>query len=123
MNLSDKRIKPDVLKMWKDANLSYENLMFTKETANRSVPYRQRYPGRSSGLSIMVDPDLDEYFCTNTDSEGFIMGVNVPLDFPRIKDNGIAMQTDSEIFVGLTPDITMSHDSISEFPVVSEQNL
>lgn len=92
--------------------------MFTKETKNRSVPYRQRYPGRSAGLSILLDPDLDDYFCTNTDSEGYIMGVNVPLDFPRMRDNGIAIQTTAEIFVGLKPEVTMSHDSISGFPIV-----
>ncbi len=97
--------------------------MFTEKTINRTVPYRQRYPGRSAGLSILLDPDMDEYFCTNTDSEGFIMGINVPLDFPRMKDNGIAVQTNSEIFVALKPEVTMSHASIKNLPVVFEFSL
>lgn len=93
--------------------------MFTEETINRSHPYRQKYPGRSAGLSLLLNPDLDEYFCTNTDSEGFILGINVPLDFPRMKDNGIALRTDSEIFVSVRPDITMSDATVKSFPQVN----
>jgi hypothetical protein len=36
-------------------------------------PRRQMRPGKSSGLSVLLDPDLDSYFCTNTDSMGFMV--------------------------------------------------
>lgn len=47
-------------------DINYENLIFTSETKGRRHPFRQLYPGREGGLSILLDPDLDEYLCTST---------------------------------------------------------
>lgn len=35
------------------------------------TPRKQKVPGKSFGLSILLNPDLDEYFCTTSDSVGF----------------------------------------------------
>jgi len=39
------------------------------------VPRHQQQPGMHQGLSIVVNPELDEYKCPATDSEGFRVGV------------------------------------------------
>lgn len=47
--------------------LNYDTLLFKRgHKDGQTVPERQYYPGRSSGLSILLDPDLVEYDCTNT---------------------------------------------------------
>lgn len=58
---------------------------------------------------------MDDYFCTNTDSDGFVLGLNVPIDYPRLKDNGIAIRTSTESFVSVSPEITMSEESVKSF--------
>lgn len=37
----------------------------------RTFPRRQLKAGKTSGLSILLNPDLHEYFCTSSDSQGF----------------------------------------------------
>ncbi len=111
---------PERVEAWKEADVSMDNLIIVDESEAemRKYPRRQKYPGRGAGLSILLDPDLDEYYCTNTDSEGFMISVNVPLDFPRIKENGIAVRTNSEVFINVKPEVTMSEDSTKNFNLV-----
>lgn len=63
---NDSRDDPVRVQEWSDADLDYDKLVFTKQTTNRKYPLRQVYPGKESGLSILLNPDVDEYFCTNT---------------------------------------------------------
>ena len=64
------------LKAWKDFNFNVDKLSFASEnkplgyTAG-ALPRQQLRSGKSFGLSVLLDPDLDDYFCTNTDSMGF----------------------------------------------------
>lgn len=110
------RDDPEIIESWKQADIDIDNLIATGEDKDkREYPRRQKYPGRGGGLSILLEPDLDEYFCTNTDSEGYIVSINVPLDFPRMRDNGIAIGTNKEVFINVNPEITMSDDSIKKF--------
>lgn len=37
----------------------------------RTYPRRQLKAGKTSGLSILLNPQLNEYFCTSSDSQGF----------------------------------------------------
>jgi len=84
---NDSRDKDHDVRVWADAKLNTENIILFSDTDNidqsekdedfyrkHVLPkylHRQIYAGRSSGLSILVFADLDEYNCTNTDSEGF----------------------------------------------------
>lgn len=118
----DAKEDPKKIEDWKKSNINYDNLMFDKDVdtdINRKYPRRQLYPGRSAGLSFLLDPELDEYDCPNIDSEGFLASVNVPLDFPRMRDsNGIAVPTNSEVFISVRPEVTMSDDSVHDYELV-----
>lgn len=62
----DSRENPERVRKWKEADLNYDNLMFNHKTKrDRKVPLRQLYPGKEGGLSVFLDADLSEYFCTN----------------------------------------------------------
>ncbi|CAL8072486.1 unnamed protein product [Orchesella dallaii] len=58
---------PETVKEWRQENLDTDNLFPPPGAPYRKYPRRQFHPGRSAGLSILLDPDLDEYFCPNTD--------------------------------------------------------
>lgn len=118
---NDSRDDPIRVQEWKDADIHYDNLILENDHAERKYPFKQQYPGRGAGLSVILDPDLDEYYCTNTDSEGFVVALNVPLDFPRMRDNGIAIRTNSEVFMSVRPEITLPDETIKQFPLNKRQ--
>ena len=63
------------MRQWENWNLDRDGLLITEEKDEngifREFPRRQKRAGKSFGLSILLDPDLDEYFCTTSDSIGF----------------------------------------------------
>jgi len=67
---------------WFNLNLDSNKMILTEEEADKpnpdprvkfgpKYPRRQFRPGETSGLSILLDPNLESYFCTNSDSAGF----------------------------------------------------
>lgn len=40
-------------------------------SSRKKFPRVQNRAGKVSGLAFLVDPDLEEYFCTASDSTGF----------------------------------------------------
>ncbi|CAL8072488.1 unnamed protein product [Orchesella dallaii] len=120
---NDSRDDPQVVKDWHDVNeATGHNVLLPAIEKDKNVPtpkypYRQVYHGRSSGLSVLLDPDLDEYFCQNTDSDGFVIGTSHPLDFPRVRDHGIAVRPNSETFMSIRPDLTIADSSIFGFSI------
>ena len=47
-------------------NIDYDELF-----ANESMPRRSVAPGNDAGLSIMLNVEKAEYYCTGTESVGF----------------------------------------------------
>ena len=57
---------------WAKWNVENDGFIFSGEKANRRrYPRRQGRTGKTYGLSILLDPNLDEYFCTTSDAMGF----------------------------------------------------
>ncbi|CAL8117104.1 unnamed protein product [Orchesella dallaii] len=80
-------------------------------------PRRQKIPGQSFGLSILLNPGLEEYFCTTSDSHGFRMTAHLPIDVPHITDFGLAIKPQSEVFVNIRPEVTIADkETIGDFP-------
>ncbi|XP_035702813.1 pickpocket protein 28-like [Folsomia candida] len=78
-------------------------------------PRRQKRAGKSSGLSVLLNPDLEEYFCTSSDSHGFQLVKHLPIDNPKVVDFGIAIRPNAEVFMGVKPEITMADRDIYNF--------
>jgi len=75
---------PKSIPDWKNLDLDSNKMVLTEEEADKpnpdphvrtgpKYPRRQFRPGKSSGLSVLLDPDMESYFCTNTDSAGFMV--------------------------------------------------
>jgi len=62
---------------WKKADLRMDRLAFANVPIAGKNPFLGKFPrqqlhsGRSYGLSVLLNPALEEYHCTNTDSIGF----------------------------------------------------
>lgn len=78
-------------------------------------PYRQRRAGTTDGLSLLIDPDVDENFCPCTDSEGLKILYHVPLEAPRVADLGSVVGVDREVFLEVNPDLTIADDDIESY--------
>lgn len=53
------------------------------------------------------------------DSEGYMISLTEPLTFPKMRDNGIAVPTSSEVFISVRPEVTLYDESIRQFHLVS----
>jgi len=64
---------------WEELNLDTDKLILPDEFASSGsqgtpkFPRRQNRPGKASGLSIVLNPNLNSYFCANLDSAGFMV--------------------------------------------------
>jgi len=73
---NDSRENESRIHQWENSNLDLDGLVHRVEKKYESInfskfPRRQIRSGRSHGLSVLLDPDLKELFCTNTDAVGF----------------------------------------------------
>lgn len=53
-------------------------------------------PGNELGLSLILNADIDDYFCSSTHSFGFKVLLHSPNDLPRVAHYGIAIPTEFE---------------------------
>ncbi len=53
----------------------------------------------------------------------FQVQIHLPLDNPHVVDFGQAVRPNSEIFVGIRPELTIAHSNIRNFKLVFWTNL
>ncbi|XP_037915033.1 pickpocket protein 28-like [Hermetia illucens] len=61
--------------------------------------------GKSMGLSLVLDAQVDEYYCSSTNGVGFKALLHNPAEIPDIANYGISLQVGHEVGVTITPDI------------------
>lgn len=86
-------------------------------TMNR--PRRQTRAGIPSGLSVLLDPHLDSYYCPSTDSEGFRVALHSAVEFPPLQSDGKVVPLGKEVFLSVQPSMTVSAEEVRGFPYVS----
>lgn len=69
--MDDARDNPKDIDDWKSWNLRKDGLIIEGLKDAKKFPRRQNRAGKVSGLAFLVLPDLEEYFCTSSDSTGF----------------------------------------------------
>ncbi|OXA61991.1 Pickpocket protein 28 [Folsomia candida] len=129
MNLrNDSRDNQTRINDWESLNLDTDNMILDEEGAFENeyrqkfgtlprFPRRQRRPGKSTGLSMLLNPDKEGYFCTNTDSVGFMAVAHLPFDFPNVADKGIAIKPNTETYLKIEPEIVRAGSEIQAFPL------
>ncbi|CAG7723830.1 unnamed protein product [Allacma fusca] len=95
-------------------NRDWERWKFLIE-AGSTRPRFQQTPGTSSGLSLLMDPNSDSYFCSTSDSKGFNIFMGTPVDEPRMRQLGKVIGLGREVFIEVVPTITFADPDIKQF--------
>ncbi|XP_008207212.2 pickpocket protein 28-like [Nasonia vitripennis] len=105
---------------WKNLDITYASdthldwnpeYTFTNESAN-AIPWRAFSSGSNYGLTLALDVDADEYYCSSTASVGFKMLLHSPVETPQIADFAFTLSPGKETRVIITPHITDAQTSI-----------
>jgi amiloride-sensitive sodium channel len=73
------------------------------------------------GLTLVLNADLENYYCSSTSSYGFKILLHSPIELPRMRSFGFAVQTGQETRVVIKPLISDASDSIRTVPVDKRQ--
>ncbi|CAL8113040.1 unnamed protein product [Orchesella dallaii] len=102
---------------WKDKLTAQNYFRSDDEQTPAPYPKRQNRAGKASGLMFLLDPALNEYFCTSSDSTGFKLSVHFSADVPHVTDFGLAIRPNYEHFVSVTPDVIKADDVIRSYAI------
>ncbi|KAK9888762.1 hypothetical protein WA026_000987 [Henosepilachna vigintioctopunctata] len=90
-----------------------------KITAERSeyIPRRPLGAGQHLGLSITLDTQVDNYYCSSTASVGFKIVLSNPIETPRTADFGFLLSPGIEARYVINPVIREATDSLRGVPI------
>ncbi|CAG7729028.1 unnamed protein product [Allacma fusca] len=98
------RYREKELKSWREWNYTNGFIKSPKEIR----PRFQTHPGALHGLSILLDPKVDRNFCTTSEFKGFRLRSHTPVDAQQMDKYSKAIGLNREIFMAVTPTITMA---------------
>ncbi len=59
-----------------------------KNFSNEQLPRRALSPGRNMGLSVLLNVQEDEYYCSSSESVGFKILMHTPDTLPQMSEFG-----------------------------------
>lgn len=80
--------------------------------ASTTRPWRQKRAGLPYGLSLLLDPNVDDYFCPASDSLGIRYILHTPLEMPHVMEFSSVADLEKEILIEVHPDVTNADDDI-----------
>ena len=83
--------------------------------ANEELPLRGIAPGKSMGLSVMLNVKEDEYYCSGTESVGFKTLLHMPMTMPELLEYGFGVHPGTETFVSVKPEMIHAEKAIQSF--------
>ncbi|XP_053977390.1 pickpocket protein 28-like [Hylaeus volcanicus] len=109
---------------WPDLNITYpySSIDWNPETgydenvAADSLPWRPYGAGQFYGLTLVLDADIAEYYCSSTASVGFKMLLHNPVETPKIAEFAFTVTPGEETRVIITPRISTASMSIISIP-------
>ncbi|XP_071743578.1 pickpocket protein 28 [Lepeophtheirus salmonis] len=105
---------PTAEKNWKDwtPQDGYKNKPSQKNILFGEMPRRTSSPGLTMGLSVLLNVQENEYYCTGSESVGFKILLHSPVDHPEMVDFGFGLPPGSENFISLLPSYIHSNNDI-----------
>ncbi|KAG8258302.1 hypothetical protein J6590_032230 [Homalodisca vitripennis] len=80
------------------------------------VPWRPWGPGSHLGLTIVLDANLNEYYCSSEVSIGFKVVLHNPVETPKMSAYGSALPTGFETRMIFTPNLMASTEQVRNIP-------
>ncbi|KAJ1524950.1 hypothetical protein ONE63_009806 [Megalurothrips usitatus] len=87
------------------------------------TPWRPLGIGTHLGLTIAVDSEIHDYYCSSTDSAGFKVLLHNPVETPKIAAFGMLIEPGTENRVAITPVISHTASSLRDVSVAKRQCL
>lgn len=87
------------------------------KSENKSYPYPVKGPGSNMGLTLVLNADVDNYYCSSTSSSGFKVLLHSPIEIPKMANFGFFVSPGLETKVVITPKISKASDLIRKVPV------
>ncbi|XP_076296006.1 pickpocket protein 28 [Lasioglossum baleicum] len=89
---------------------------YDKNLLMDSIPLRPYGAGQSYGLTLALDADIAEYYCSSTASVGFKMLLHNPVETPKIAEYAFAITPGEETRIIVTPRISTASKTIISVP-------
>ncbi|KAI4464283.1 amiloride-sensitive sodium channel-related [Holotrichia oblita] len=86
-----------------------------------ALPWRSPGAGAHLGLSVVVDAQLDSYYCQTTNSAGFKVLLSNPIETPKMADFGFFMRPGLEARIVIKPKKVESTETLKNIDVVKRQ--
>ncbi|XP_055300406.1 pickpocket protein 28-like [Sitodiplosis mosellana] len=73
--------------------------------------------GNEQGINLIMKADVDDYFCSSTESFGFKVLIHNPNDLPMIKNLGMAIPSNFESRFAISPTLAIGAPSIRSLAI------
>ncbi|GJQ80853.1 hypothetical protein Trydic_g14114 [Trypoxylus dichotomus] len=94
---------------------------YTINVSSDALPWRSPGAGAHLGLSVVVDAQLDSYYCQTTNSAGFKVLLSNPIETPKMADFGFFMRPGVEARIVIKPNKVDSTDTLKHIDIEKRQ--
>ncbi|XP_072758970.1 pickpocket protein 28 isoform X2 [Anoplolepis gracilipes] len=109
---------------WPDLNITYPSVSvdwnaekgYDASMPADVIPWRPYGSGLYYGLTLVLDVEADEYYCSSTAGMGFKMLLHNPVETPKIADFSFSITPGEETRVIIRPRISTANPSIISIP-------
>lgn len=91
------------------------------KTSQTPYPAPVPGPGSNMGLTLILNADVANYYCSSTSSSGFKVLLHSPIETPKVANYGFFIATGLETKVVISPKISESSDLIRKIPIQQRQ--
>ena len=84
-------------------------LLLSRTDAGKSKkfsPYKINSANTQLGLTILLDPDILNYWVSENNFVGFRVLVHHPYEYPEVRGRGFAISKGKEAFLGVSAQVT-----------------
>ncbi|XP_030758076.1 LOW QUALITY PROTEIN: pickpocket protein 28-like, partial [Sitophilus oryzae] len=78
---------------------------FTEADTGDSIPRRPLGAGAHLGLSVILDANIENYYCSSTHSTGFKVILSNPIETPKMADYGFLISPGFETRISIDPSV------------------
>ncbi|KAJ8913266.1 hypothetical protein NQ315_012884, partial [Exocentrus adspersus] len=80
-----------------------------------------RGAGAHLGLSLVLDAQVNDYYCSSTDSIGFKVILSNPIETPKVADFGSLLSPGIEARFSITPSVREATSSLRSISIQNRQ--
>ncbi|CAB3366736.1 Hypothetical predicted protein [Cloeon dipterum] len=87
---------------------------YPPDAQHDALPWRPVGAGKHLGLTLVLDNEINEYFCSSTASVGFKMLLHSPVETPKLSSFGFAIRPATENYITVQPQVRRSTKRVAK---------